>query len=225
MVLHKFHLGHEWLPTVGSIFITLMIVLIGLYFKRSLAKDGDNLMPSGKFSLRHLIEAGLDVVYGLAKDNCGPKYRNFLPLLAALFFFILFCNMSGLIPGLPPPTENMSHNLAMGIVVFLVYNYAGIKEHGGLGYLKTFMGPLLAIAPLFFCIEMVSHAARPASLALRLAGNIFGDHMLLGVMTGMTVLVAPSFLMFFGLLVAVIQSFVFTLLTAIYVSMAISHDH
>lgn len=223
MVLHNFHLDHKWMPTVGSLLITLLVLLVGLYFKKSLSQDKD-ILPSGKFSLRHLLEGGLDVVYGLAKDNCGSRYRNYLPLLGGLFFFILFCNLSGLIPGFPPPTENMSHNFAMGVVVFLVYNYAGFKEHG-LGYIKQFMGPLMAIAPLFFCIELVSHAARPASLALRLAGNIFGDHMLLGVMTGMAKLVVPSFLMFFGLLVAVIQSFIFTLLTALYVSMAISHDH
>jgi F-type H+-transporting ATPase subunit a len=84
---------------------------------------------------------------------------------------------------------------------------------------------VVAIAPLFVFIELVSHLSRPFSLSLRLAGNIFADHLILSVFTGLTYVIAPSLLMFFGLIVAGMQSFVYTLLTSIYVSMAISHDH
>ncbi len=223
IILHKLHLDHIWQPTVGSILVTGVVLVVGLRFRSSLQSDSE-IVPSGKFSLRFLLEGILDVCHSLGKDNCGANHRNYLPFLASLFIFIMFCNLSGLVPGFPPPTENMSHNVALGAVAFVVYNYAGIKEHGP-AYIKTLMGPLLAIAPLFFCIELVSHASRPLSLGLRLAGNIFGDHMLLGVITGLSKLVLPSALMFFGLLVAVMQSFVFTLLSALYISMAISHDH
>ena len=84
---------------------------------------------------------------------------------------------------------------------------------------------MAAIGPLFVFIELVSHMSRPFSLSLRLAGNIFADHLILSVFTGLTYVIAPSILMFFGLIVAGMQSFVFALLTSIYVSMAISHDH
>ena len=89
------------------------------------------------------------------------------------------------------------------------------------------MGPVVLIAPLFFAIEMVSHASRPLSLSVRLMGNIFADHTLVGVFTSLSVtqFLFPSVLMFFGLMVAVVQSFVFTLLTGIYIQLAISHDH
>jgi F-type H+-transporting ATPase subunit a len=109
-------------------------------------------------------------------------------------------------------------------VVFVTYNYAGIKEHGT-HYIKQFLGPVVFLMPLMFLIETVAHLARPVSLSLRLLGNIFGDHLVLSVFTGLTYVILPSFLLFFGLLVASIQSFVFTLLSSIYISLAISHDH
>ena len=120
----------------------------------------------------------------------------------------------------------------MGLIVFVWYNYAGVKEHGLGPYIKHFSGPTIKIPVLglllpilIFAIEISSHRFRPVSLSLRLMGNIFGDHMLLSVFTGMVYLLVPSLLMFFGLLVSMVQSFVFTLLSAIYISMAVSHDH
>lgn len=224
LVAHALHIDPKWEPTLGALLVLAVLTLIGIYFKSSLAKSKDDVAPSGKFSLRFLVEGILEFIVGLSKDNTGEHYRRYMPFLAALFLFILTANLSGLIPGFPPPTESMDTNVAMGIVVFLVYNYAGLKEHG-IGYVKHFLGPVAAIAPVFFCIELVSHGSRPLSLGLRLAGNIYGDHTLLGVFTGLTYVVLPAVLMFFGLLVAVVQSFVFTLLTGIYISMATSHDH
>lgn len=224
IVAHAFHLDHKWVPTLGALLILAVVTLFGVYYKAAVAKAGDNVLPDGKFSLRFVLEGILEFVHGLAKDNCGESFRKFLPFLAALFIFILTANLSGLIPGFPPPTESMDTNVAMGIIVFLVYNFAGFKEHG-FAYLKHFLGPVAAIAPIFLVLELVSHGSRPLSLGLRLAGNIYGDHTLLGVFTGLSYLVIPALLMFFGLMVAVVQSFVFTLLTGIYISMAISHDH
>jgi F-type H+-transporting ATPase subunit a len=224
LILEHLGLGEQWVPTVGALFITVVIALMGLSYRAQVAKDGDQVAPNGRFSLRYLIEGVLEFVVGLAKDNCHEAWRSFYAFLAAIFIFILTCNLSGLIPGFEPPTVSMDTNVAIGILVFLVYNFAGLKEHGG-GYIKHFLGPVAFIAPLFFCIEIVSHASRPLSLGLRLMGNIYGDHTLLGVFTQLSYLVLPALLMFFGLLVAVVQSFVFTLLSGIYISMAISHDH
>ncbi len=225
MVLDAFHANHQWVPTVGALFCTLVIIVIGLRYKAAVAASAAEVRPSGDFSMRFVIESILDFVHGIAKDNCGHGFRKFFPFLSALFIFILTCNLSGLVPGFPPPTESMDTNVAMGIFVFLVYNIAGFKEQGAVGYFKHFLGPVAAIAPLYFAIEMVSHGSRPLSLGLRLAGNIFGDHTLLGVFTSLSYIVLPALLMFLGLLVAVVQSFVFTLLTGIYISLAISHDH
>lgn len=224
LLAERFHLDLKWEPTLGAILVVLVMTVMGLYFKASVAASKDDVAPTGKFSLRFLIEGVMEFLHGLAKDNCGEHFRKYLPFLSALFIFILMANLSGLVPGFPPPTESMDTNVAMGLIVFFVYNIAGLKEHG-FGYVKHFLGPVAAIAPVFFCIELVSHGSRPLSLGLRLAGNIYGDHTLLGVFTGLSYIVLPAILMFFGLLVAVVQSFVFTLLTGIYISMAISHDH
>ncbi len=224
IVADKLHIAPKWEPTIGAVLVLGVVTLMGVYFKSSLAKSKDDIAPSGKFSLRFILEGVLEFLHGLSKDNCGEHFRKYMPFLSALFIFILTANLSGLIPGFPPPTESMDTNVAMGLIVFLVYNVAGLKEHG-FGYVKHFLGPVAAIAPIFFCIELVSHGSRPLSLGLRLAGNIYGDHTLLGVFTGLSYIVLPAILMFFGLLVAVVQSFVFTLLTGIYISMAISHDH
>lgn len=217
-------IGKDYTAVLASLLSLSCCVFIGLYFKKSIEKSMDDVSPSAKISLRSFIEMALDFLYSLTKEHCGQSYRKFLPLMAGLFLFILVSNLSGLIPGLPPTTENINTNLAMGLIVFLWYNYAGIKEHGA-SYIQQFTGPFLALALLFLPIELISHSVRPLSLAFRLLANIFCDHLLLGVFSGLVPLVIPTLFMFFGLLVAFVQSFVFVLLTGIYVNMAISHDH
>jgi F-type H+-transporting ATPase subunit a len=216
--------GEKYVPVLGALLSLLLIALVGLSFKRSVLSSLDDVAPKGSFNLRVLVEVIMDFVYDLTKDQCGPHFRNFLGLLSSIFIFILVNNLTGLVPGFPPATESMSTNVAIGLVSFIAYNWAGVKEHG-FAYLKHFLGPVAFIAPLYLGIEIFSHLSRPLSLGLRLMGNIYGDHLLLGVFTGLTYLVFPAVLMFFGLLVACIQSFVFTLLTGIYISTAISHDH
>lgn len=224
MVTHALHLDHKWVPSIGAALMTVVIALVGLRYRAAVARAGDDALPTGKFGLRYIVETILDNVTTLAKDNTHEHYRRFLPFMAALFVFILFNNVSGLIPGFPPATLSMDTNVAMGLLVFVVYNYAGVKEHGA-SYIKQFLGPALFIAPLFLVIELISHSARPLSLGLRLMCNVYGDHVMLSEFTKLTYLVVPALLMFFGLLVSVVQAFVFTLLTGIYVSLAMSHDH
>jgi len=225
IIVDSFGINPKFIPVLSSALVLFLLFIGGTIFsssvKSSLAGD---VTPSGKFSLSLMVEMAMDIVHSLAKDQCGKKFLNYFTLLSTIFLFILVCNLTGLIPGFPPATENMSTNVAIGLVAFVVYNISGIKEHG-ISYIKQFMGPVIFIAPLFFCIEVFSHLSRPLSLGLRLTGNIFGDHLLLAVFTGLVPFVVPAVLMFFGLLVACIQSFVFTLLTGIYISMAISHDH
>lgn len=218
------HQVHALEPVAGSLFSLLVILALGIAFKISVGKNKDNVVPGERFSLRILIEIITEIPYSLGKDFCGKEFEKYLPLLLSLFLFILISNLSGLLPGFPPPTDNINTNLAMGLMVFFVYNFAGIKEHKA-HYVKQFMGPVLFIAPLYIVIETFSHLSRPFSLSLRLMGNIFGDHLILTVFTGLTYLVIPGILMFFGLLVSCVQSYVFTLLSSLYIYLAISHDH
>lgn len=219
------HTAEQFIVIAGGLFTLLVCTICGVIYSRSVARAGADVVPEGKFSLRTVLEMAMDLVVGISKDNLGHSWKTYAPLLAGIFMFIVVCNLGGLIPGFIPATESLSNNLAMGLMVFLVYNIAGLKEHGA-HYIKQFTGPMLAIAPLMLVIELIGHVFRPVSLSLRLMGNIFADHLLVGIFTTNAPYVfLPSALMFFGLLVALIQSFVFTLLTSIYISLAVSHDH
>ena len=216
----------RYVPVFSAALSVPFLCLVGVVYQRrvnSLLQKG-SLAPARRFSFLSVFDGALELVLGLTRDNCGVNYKKFFPFLATLFFSVLFSNISGLIPGLPPSTGNFSMNLSLGLLVFFAYNWAGIKEHG-FAYAKQFMGPFLALAPLFVVMELVSHCSRPLSLAFRLTGNIFGDHLLLGIFSGFVPAFFPVLLLFFGLLVACVQSFVFTLLSAVYISMAVSHDH
>lgn len=223
--MHDHDAIHQWMVVPAGLLTLCIIALLGFFYKKSVQAKGDDLRPAGRFGLSTFVEGLLDFVFNLGEDIIGKgKSERFFPLLTSLFIFIFISNVSGLVPGFPPATESLNTNLAMGLAVFLAYNIAGIKEHKG-SYIKQFLGPFWWLAPLFLFIELVSHLVRPISLSLRLYGNIFGDHLVMSVFTGLTYVILPAGLLFFGLLVASIQSFVFTLLSGIYISMAISHDH
>jgi F-type H+-transporting ATPase subunit a len=147
-----------------------------------------------------------------------------VPFFATIFLFILFANLIGLLPGFTPPTDSFHTTFALGAVSFVVYNYYGFQEHGA-KYLKHFMGPVVWLAPLMIVVELFSHAFRPISLAIRLFGNMFADHLVLGIFTDLTKLVAPVAFYMLGALVCVVQAFVFTVLSMVYVALAVSHDH
>lgn len=219
-------LRSDWQVLPAAVFATCFIGFsCWLYSRWANQKlNAADLTPASKVSLAGIMEAVASFITDLTESVIGKGFQTFVPLLLTLFLFIIVNNLMGLIPGFPPATENFSTNLALGLVVFLVYNYAGIREHGA-SYLKQFMGPFLILAPLFVGIEIISHLSRPLSLSLRLYANLFGDHLLVGIFQSLVPLIVPALLLLFGLLVACVQSFIFVLLTGIYISMAKSHDH
>ncbi|MFH0811430.1 MAG: F0F1 ATP synthase subunit A, partial [Pseudomonadota bacterium] len=170
------------------------------------------------------FELIIQVATNIIKDIIGHHAEKYLPLIGSLFIFILFCNLLGLIPGFLPPTSNLYTNGACAIIVFLYYNYQGFKEHG-VGYLKHFAGPLIYLAPLMFVIEVISHLFRPFSLMVRLYGNISGDHAVLTIFSSLVPLVVPVIFLVLGLMVALIQAFVFATLSTVYIGLAVSHEH
>lgn len=223
---HSLHLDVGLVPAFSAVLSVPVLFFLGALYRKkaSMLVATNSLQPQRKMSFFGAFDMVMDFLFGMTKDTCGKGFQKFFPLLSTLFLSLLLNNLSGLVPGFSPSTGNFSMNLSLGVLVFLAYNWAGIQEHGA-GYAKQFMGPFILMAPLFVCLELVSHCARPLSLAFRLTANIFGDHLLLSVFSGLVPLLVPVFLMFFGLLVACVQSFVFTLLTGIYISMAVSHDH
>ncbi|MBC61634.1 MAG: ATP synthase F0 subunit A [Zetaproteobacteria bacterium] len=216
----------EFSPLFASAFVLCLLFSLGAFYSREVRRvvEKGDVAPQPRFSLFVALDSVMEFLFSFVKEQLGRGYQRYLPLLCGLFLFILCSNLTGLIPGFPPATESFGVNLVLGLVVFARYHAAGVAEHG-FSYVKQFTGPFLSLAPLFVVIELISHAARPASLAFRLTANIFADHLIVGVFSGIIPLVFPSMLMFFGLLVACVQSFVFTMLTCIYISMAVSHDH
>lgn len=214
---HNVHILHASLVVV---FIALVSVLA--YFK--LRKTEQRLVPEPKASLTNTFEVAveqiLNLVAGVVGEKDAPKY---VPLIGALFIYIFLSNMLSVIPGFLPPTDNINTNLACALTVFIYYNYVGIREHGLVGYLKHFMGPIIWLGPLMLVIELIGHLVRPVSLSLRLFGNITGDHLVLGIFSGLTPLIIPVVFLALGVFVAFIQAFVFSLLSLIYVGLAAEH--
>jgi len=187
--------------------------------------SGDaGLVPPPKLGMRNLFEVLADTVLGLMAGVMGEKAaKRYLPLVGTLFMFILFSNLLGLIPGFLPPTDTLKTNLALSISVFLISHAVGVREHG-LKYFKHFLGPIWWLAWLMLPIEIVSHIARPVSLAMRLMGNIVGDHKLVLVFFGILPILLPLPFMVMGVLVCVVQAVVFSLLTTVYISQAVAHE-
>lgn len=182
---------------------------------------------------RNSLRAAVKLAYG-----CGTQNRKMLVMsvqrtagyLSAFAYNISLARVMGVLPedvcmpGFSPPTSSFFINLGLGLVVFVAYHYFGVREHGP-KYFKQFMGPMVFLAPLFILIEVFSHAFRPISLSIRLYGNMFGDHLVLEIFSDLTKVVIPVLFYILGALVSVIQASVFTILTIIYVAMAISHEH
>ena len=207
-----------------SLVTMVLLVFLALGVRRRLLDTHDPVIPSDRITLVNIFELLIEFVMGLSDSIIGPKGRRYLSLYGTFFIFILISNFIGLIPGFSPPTSDLNITLGLGLVSFGAYHYFGIREHGS-SYIKQFMGPFLLIAPLFFLIEMFSHMFRPLTLGLRLAFNMFADHLVVGIFTDLTYVVIPVLFYLLGALVSVIQAFVFTLLSMIYASLALSHDH
>jgi len=211
---------------LGAILVVLFLTFASYKIKNNLSK-GESVLPDEKISLRNIFEIlTIDFLFDLFENIMGSrdKAKKYLPLLGASFIFILFSNLLGLIPGFLPPTGNFNTPVACALVIFVMYNYYGFREHG-LSYLKQFAGPLIYIAPLMFIIELVSHFVRPVSLSLRLFWNMTGDHLVLGIFTNLTHLLIPVLFIVLGLFVSVLQAFIFTVLSAIYISLSVAHEH
>jgi F-type H+-transporting ATPase subunit a len=211
---------------VMSALVVLAFLTVGAFrYATAVSGSGDaGLVPPPKFGLRNLFEVLADTVLGLMAGVMGEKAaKRYLPLVGTLFMFILFSNLLGLIPGFLPPTDTLKTNLALSVSVFLVSHAIGVREHG-LKYFKHFLGPIWWLIPLMLPIEIISHIARPVSLAMRLLGNIVGDHKLVLVFFGILPFILPVPFMVMGVLVCVVQAVVFSLLTTVYISQAVAHE-
>jgi F-type H+-transporting ATPase subunit a len=217
----------------NSHIVTLATVsagLIGLSVagRVALGSGEKAVAPAGSFSLKGIIELITEFIVGLVDTVVGEEGRKFVPMFAAIFLYIWINNLIGLLPGVTPATDNLNTTLAVGIFSFAVYNFYGIKEHG-IAYFKQFWGPIFWMGPMMVLIELLSHVMRPFTLGIRLQGNIMADHTAVSIFVGifekMWFIPFPAVFYGMGIFVASMQAFVFTMLSMVYISMAISHDH
>jgi F-type H+-transporting ATPase subunit a len=190
---------------------------------RQLKRTEDEIVPEPKFTFRNFVEILVERLSDIIVDTMGPRGKEFTLIVGTLALFILFNNLSGLVPGFLPATDNVNTTFACSLTVFVMTHYYGFREHG-IRYLKQFVGPFWWLAPLMVPIELIGHLARPLSLGMRLFGNITGDHIVTTIFFGLVPLIIPLPVMFLGLFVAFVQTFVFMLLSMAYFSGAISHE-
>ena len=162
---------------------------------------------------------------GQAEQVIGHGYQRFQAFVTCIFLFVLFNNLIGLIPGVVTPTSSALVPLGLAVPTFLYYNFHGLRANGFIGYLKQFLGPIWWLAPLIFPIEIVSHLARIMSLTVRLYANMLASDLLTLVAFSMIPLVVPVIPLGLHVFISVIQAFVFMLLTMIYLSLAVAHEH
>jgi len=214
--------------TLTHVLISLLVVAFvtwgALAFFRGLSSADKGIVPPRTMNLRNFFEYMTESVYGMVEGAMGEKNAaRFFPLIGALWLFILFNNMFALIPGFSAPTDSLKTNVGLALFVFLMTHYYGVKEHG-IAYFKHFLGPSPALIPLMLPIEIISHIARPMSLAVRLMGNMMADHKVVMSFFALAPLLVPIPFLLLGLLVCLIQALVFCTLTAVYISMAIEHE-
>jgi F-type H+-transporting ATPase subunit a len=184
-------------------------------------------------------------VRDLLRDSVGHNYEKYVPMIGSIGVFVLFCNLISIIPTFESPTAVNSVPFGLAIFVFIFYNWSGLVKNGPFGYLKQFFGPMPALAPLMFPIELISHAARLLSLTVRLWVNMFVSELLYGIFLGLLLqlfvflghftkigyvtfpipLLIPIVFIALHIFVGFLQAFVFTILPVIYVAGAVAEEH
>ena len=220
-----FSWGELFFGSEAHLFSALIgaFIIIGL-MTWNWMKQPKGVEPADRISLQAGLEFFVSFITGVCDSVVGPKGRSLVPIFGAIFLIIWIQNLFTLLPGFTAATDNLNSTLAFGVCSFGLYNYYGIKQHGW-AYIRHFLGPVLLIAPFMFVLEVITHFMRPVSLALRLYGNMMGDHTVLSSFVEMVPIGVPVIFYFVGLFVCTIQAFVFTMLSMIYFSMAVSEDH
>lgn len=211
--------NHEFLISAHIVLVGVIVLVLA-----KLATKSMQLVPSGT---QNLMEAYLEGVISMGKDVIGVELaRKYLPLIATIGLLVFFGNVIGIIPGFESPTSNVNMTVVLAIVVFIYYNYEGIRVNGFVKYFGHFMGPMKILAPLMFPIEIVSHFSRIISLSFRLFGNIKGDDMFLGVILMLAPWVVPMVPFALLTFMAMLQAFIFMILTYVYLASAVQiSDH
>lgn len=200
-----------------EVLVVLVILAAAIVLRGRLS-----LESPGKF--QHTTEVFVEFTQDMADDIIGHGARRYVPLLGTLGLFVVLCNLLGVIPSLETPTANVQVTLGCAAAAFLYYNYQGVRHHGLFGYLKHLSGPMLLIAWLMFPIEVFSNAFRMLSLTVRLFANMMVGDILDAVFSGLVPILVPCVFTALHIFVSLLQAYIFMLLPAIYISMAVSEE-
>ncbi len=213
------------LPTFGlanhtalMIYLIVGLLIFSFIFTRRLS-----IVP-GK--LQSILELFIGFFSDIVDETMGERGKSFKPFILTLTLYIFLSNTLGLIPGFVPPTANLNTTVGLALIVFVITHIIGLKTHG-LKYFKHFVGPVWALAVLMIPIEIVGHLARPLSLSLRLFGNMMGHEQIVGVLLRIMPYAFPLLIVstLLGILVILIQAFIFALLSMMYFGSAMEESH
>src|SRR5580704_1472753 len=210
------HPWENWL-TMELLVVALIFVLFAVL------RSQLSVETPGKLQLT--FEALYKFLSGQVHDAMEHGANKYLPFIGTLFIFILFMNLIGIIPGFESPTMTPAVPCGIAVSVFLYYNLMGVREQGAGKYLAHFAGPMPFLAPLMIPIELISHMARPLSLTVRLYANMYAGEQVTLVFLTLTYFAVPAVFMGLHVFVSLLQAYIFMLLTMMYVTGAVAHEH
>jgi F-type H+-transporting ATPase subunit a len=211
------HFAHAYPHVIYSWFVMILLIFFAFLAARKI-----DMIPTKAQNVFEIIVSGIEE---FMVDITGEEGRKFFPLIATVFLYIATCNLLGLIPGFYPPTASINTTLSCALTVVIFTHVIGVKFHG-VKYIKHFLGPIWWLSPLILIIELIGHFARILSLSIRLFGNITGHELVLGILFALAgAAFAPLPIMALGIFVALLQAFVFFLLSIIYFAGAMEEAH
>ena len=212
---HPRHPWSDWM--VCEILVVVFILVFFGLMRGRLSVD-----RPGK--IQHLLELFYQFFHASAEEVVGPDGPKYLAFFGTIFWFVLFMNIIGLIPGFDSPTMYAMVPLGLAVSTFVFYHATGIRAHGP-GYVKQFFGPIWWLAPLMVLIEIISHSARVLSLTVRLFANMFAGEQVYLTFIALLKVVIPVIFIGLHLFVSFLQAYIFMMLAMVYVGGAVSHEH
>ncbi len=201
-----------------QLLVAFLLIVIFALLRPRLSAD-----RPGKF--QHTFELIYDFVRGQADEQVGHEAHRYLAFFGTIFIFVLSMNLIGVVPGFESPTMSAPVPLGCALATFCYYNVVGVQANGIFKYLGHFVGPIPAMAPLMIPIEIVSHLARPLSLTLRLFANMYAGEQVTMTFLSLTYFLVPAIFMGLHVFVALLQAYIFMLLTMLYVAGSTAHEH
>jgi F-type H+-transporting ATPase subunit a len=238
MIFHQLeHWTHVPWVIQAALAAGLVLLLAGVAVRRRLADPSGGVLPDPGITLRNVVEVTVEWLADMAKDRMGPDWRRYFPIVGTMFFFILVSNLMGLVPGLDGSTSDANTTWAWAAISWVFYTTIGIAKHKW-KYLIKFLGPSFfereiagrhvhfrVLAWFFLPLELLLDLARMLTLAVRLLANMFADHAVIAVWLVLLPIGVPAIFMGLGIVISVLQAFVFALLTMIYIGLALEEPH